>query len=99
MIEEGEMRMPRFTAMALTYLAQFIVLGNPMPAFIERRWIEVGVLTNDGAPNPAMKKWGSALVTEEKSEGVLRMGLAILADVFEEGNPVIGVRSEDGITQ
>lgn len=83
MDDEDEARISPGTAIAVLYLVQFIVLGRPMPAFVERRWKEVGVLTRDGAPNAAMKKWGEALVTDEKTEGALRMVLMILSDLFQ----------------
>lgn len=83
MDDEDDGRMSRCTTIAALYLVQFIVTGRPMPAFIERRWREVGVLTRGGVPNAAMRKWGESFITNEKTEGTLRMVLTTLGELFE----------------
>lgn len=73
----------RRTAIALEYLVRFVFLGRPMPDVVRRRWVESGVLTKDGMPNAAMRKWRVAIAAGRESEGALRIVLTILADVYE----------------
>ena len=73
------------TSSAIVYLVRFLVGGKPMPMYVELRWRALGVLTDDGTPNLAMKCWANHLLTGEESDGALRGILFILETVYEEG--------------
>jgi hypothetical protein len=85
----GEMHMSAKAALAIVYLIQFILGDAPLPHPIERRWSEVGVLTEHGLPNAAMKNWAQHLTAGSESEEVLRGILMILGVVFDSARPGI----------
>jgi len=72
-------------ALATVYLLQFVVSGRSIPACIQRRWKEVGVLTKDGFPNAAIESWAKHLFAGDEPEGVLTEILLVLSCVYDEG--------------
>ncbi len=87
------------SALAVVHLVDYIVSGRQMPSFIEDRWKEAGVLTENGVPNAAMLSWAKYLLGGAESDEVLTGILAILCWLYDADSIVNSEAGKDlGIT-